>query len=508
MARSRANKSGATAVEVGNYDDIADRCPDHPMGDPHRTAFRPLHNGSIRVEGRPERLTAHAGVLLLRELDERLGATSALESALDDLRTPTRVEHPLGLLLRTAIYGMAIDSAHAAAAADLADDAVFRIATSDRRGLSMLEEDAATPSQSTLSRLGSLLSTDGNLSVLRGALFDWAVRSVRATGPERLDEVTLDIDSYPIRVHGHQAGSAYNGHYRSRCYHPLGVMLGETGHWLDLRLRPGNEHTADGAEELIAPLIDRARAELSDAVRVRGDAGFISPEFLDLLDGKQVPYALRIPKNSELEKHEEIHARRPPGRPPAYLRTWCHDIEYRALRWPEARRVVLVVEEVPGDLFLKTYFIVTSFTEDELCARDVLDFYRARGTMEGHIGEMKSVLAGRLSSTNRRKRRYARREIKKHVKPVDPERVNAAVLCVQALGYNLLNTFRSLAGTSAFIDEPAELHLRRARALLVVPGRIVRSAGRATLVIRDVALAAWQSVVERLRQLRPPCAVA
>ena len=205
---------------------------------------------------------------------------------------------------------------------------------------------------------------------------------------------------------------------------------------------------------MIAPLIDRARAELSDAVRVRGDAGFISPEFLDLLDGKQVPYALRIPKNSELEKHEEIHARRPPGRPPAYLRAWCHDIEYHALRWPEARRVVLVVEEVPGDLFLKTYFIVTSFTEDELCARDVLDFYRVRGTMEGHIGEMKSVLAGRLSSTNRRKRRYARREIKKHVKPVDPERVNAAVLCVQALGYNLLNTFRSLAETSAFIDEP------------------------------------------------------
>ena len=148
----------------------------------HCTAFRPLRNGSIR-KGRPERLTAHAGVLLLRELDERLGAASALESALDDLRTPTRVEHPLGLLLRTAIYGMAIDSAHAAAAADLADDAVFRIATSDRRGLSMLEEDAATPSQSTLSRLGSLLSTDGNLSVLRGALFDWAVNLSVPLGP-------------------------------------------------------------------------------------------------------------------------------------------------------------------------------------------------------------------------------------------------------------------------------------------------------------------------------------
>ena len=59
-----------------------------------------------------------------------------------------------------------------------------------------------------------------------------------------LDEVTLDIDSYPIPVHGQQAGSEHNGYYRTRCYHPLGVMLGDTGHWLDLKLRPDNVSAA------------------------------------------------------------------------------------------------------------------------------------------------------------------------------------------------------------------------------------------------------------------------
>lgn len=92
--------------------------------------------------------------------------------------------------------------------------------------------------------------------------------------------------------------------------------------------------------------------------------------------------------------------------------------------------MVLVVEEVPGELFLKTYFIVTSFQVEGLCAQDVLDFYRARGTMEGHIGEMKFVIAGRLSRTNRTKRRYARQDIARRAAPVDPEHVNAAMLCL------------------------------------------------------------------------------
>lgn len=191
------------------------RRPDHLVRESHCTPFRPLHSGSIQVEGRPDRLTAHAGVLLLRELDERLGVTAALEKALDDSRAESRVEHQLDTLLRTATYAMAIDSAHSTAAARLADDAAFRIATSDRRGLS---------------RLGSLLATEPNLRTLRDALFDSAARSIHATQQARLEEVTLDIDSYPIRVHGQQAGTAYNGHYQARCYHPLGVMLGETGH--------------------------------------------------------------------------------------------------------------------------------------------------------------------------------------------------------------------------------------------------------------------------------------
>ena len=98
--------------------------------------------------------------------------------------------------------------------------------------------------------------------------------------------------------------------------------------------------------------------------------------------------------------------------------------------------------------------------------------------------------------------------MKKREALVDGVQVNAAALCLHALSYNLLNTFRSLSGASDFIDEPAELSLRRARRLLLVPGRIVRSARTATLIIMIDSLAAWQRAWARISALHPPPDVA
>ena len=43
------------------------------MGEAHSSTFSFDFNGSIRAEAREENLSADAGVLLLRELEERLG---------------------------------------------------------------------------------------------------------------------------------------------------------------------------------------------------------------------------------------------------------------------------------------------------------------------------------------------------------------------------------------------------------------------------------------------------
>ena len=362
------------------------------MGDSNSTAFSLTFNGSLRVEGRPEKLTGNAGLVLLRELDDKLSISDVLVDSLKDCRLPTRVVDSQTQMMRSLVHSMAVGSMHANAAAEQGDDHLFRVTSSDKRGLTMIDDDQAIASQPTLSRFMATLSTEANLPRMRGGIFDSAAKGVVASNGGRLDAVTLDIDSYPIYVHGQQAGSEYNGHDKARCYHPLGVMLGETGDWLDLELRPGNVHTANGAKAMLGPLIDQTRERIADTVYARGDAGFIEPGFLDMLDEKGVPYALRLPTNSVLKDYEEIHARRCPGRRPGYEQIICHEIDYRPATWKKPRRVVLVVVDTPGDLFLHSFFIVTSFREDELCGRDVLDFYRARETMESHIGEMKSVI--------------------------------------------------------------------------------------------------------------------
>jgi len=99
--------------------------------------------------------------------------------------------------------------------------------------------------------------------------------------------------------------------------------------------------------------------------------------------------------------------------------------------------------------------------------------------MENHIGEHQSVIDGFLSSSNRPKSKINNFPVQVRSKPIDAEAANAAALCLHGLAYNLLNTLRLLAGDSGkvmTINDPAKLHLRRARArLLAICGRVVVS---------------------------------
>ena len=65
--------------------------------------FRPLCNGSVRVEARPEKLTGDAGFLLLREALDHTALIEPLAAQLEDPRDPRRVTHSLPSLLRASV---------------------------------------------------------------------------------------------------------------------------------------------------------------------------------------------------------------------------------------------------------------------------------------------------------------------------------------------------------------------------------------------------------------------
>ena len=68
--------------------------------------------------------------------------------------------------------------------------------------------------QPTLSHLIENLSNEPNRGVLRAAISEAAIRRVRMlNGGRRRKTLTLDIDSLPVKVHGHQPGSEWNGQH-------------------------------------------------------------------------------------------------------------------------------------------------------------------------------------------------------------------------------------------------------------------------------------------------------
>lgn len=490
------------------------------MSNTQADVLRCSYNGSVRIEGRADRLTADAGVLALRELDERLGVTAGLAAKLDDPRDPDRITHPIVELLRARLYLMAQGRCHQDHADRLRHDAACRLAVSERRGLSPLEapaEEALIPdglaSQPTQSRLVKILSEPQNLCVLGDALFESARQNFHAQPDRRPASVTLDVDSKAFDVHGHQAGSAYNGHYQKYCYHPILTMLAETGDWLAADLRPGNVHTADGFVDHVLSLIDRVEEHIAPVRAVRGDAGFPSEETLRALEDHGVHYCFRLKSNPVLDQLAAPDFRRPVGRPPNELREWFYERTYQAKSWSKPRRVVLVVLErwdhSQAELFLDYFFLITDWTPQQKSGEKMLAFYRERGTMEGHLGEFSSVLAPALSCSSRPKSHIRGRPPQETTPPRDAEKANAATFLLYGLAYNLANAARCILSREAPRPNGSGWGLVSLReCLLMVAARVLVSARRATVVVQDHVADLWRVFwrgLDRLRSVTTPC---
>lgn len=88
-------------------------------------------------------------------------------------------------------------------------------------GKRALERNAA--SSQTISRFETeILTQEKNIEALSSINDAWVEKAVAST---KAKKIILDMDSSEFPVHGTQEGSAYNGHYCSRCYHPLFAFI-------------------------------------------------------------------------------------------------------------------------------------------------------------------------------------------------------------------------------------------------------------------------------------------
>ncbi len=481
------------------------------------TLWIPGFNKSLKIESRPERLTGDAGVLLLREALERLGIVQWLESRLQDPRAQEKVTHPLAELLRTSILLAAQGWGDQDDADALRHDPVFRLGVSSRRGASPLlspESDvigkARTPdglaSQPTLSRMVGFLSPQENRATLRKGLLESSIRRILAKrSGRRYKSITLDVDSLPVEVEGNQKGSAYNPHYHTRIYHPLVASLGLHGDIVDVRLREGQVHTADGDMDFILPLVHQLRSRIADEVVVRIDAGFPDEKLMSSFENQKRPvsYVARLKNNKVLDRMAQPHLVPPEGaeQPDGEERIWFKEMTYRAASWSKERRVVLVVQKRSDELFPHYFWLLTSFTNRQVSARELLTFYRGRGSAESLMGEWMDVLQPALSSTNRTKSHYRGDEPQKRYTSQDPFDANEVTLLLSAYAYNLLHTVRVCTEAAT----KAGWSIRRVQErILKAAARVLLHSRRVHIVVANTAASLWERLLSQVEKLVVP----
>jgi len=74
------------------------------VGERQNRPFQLSFNSSLKVDFQGARVTSDGGLILVRELDERLGLSALMERHLTDYRRGKNTQLPLADLLRQSIY--------------------------------------------------------------------------------------------------------------------------------------------------------------------------------------------------------------------------------------------------------------------------------------------------------------------------------------------------------------------------------------------------------------------
>ena len=356
-------------------------------GEERTNGIRCRFNPSIGLNFQGAKISSDTGILLLREIDERFGITSALEGIFKDSRNVSHTQHSCTDLLRQRVYQIAAGYEDCNDANELRKDPALRLALD--------KNNAYAASQSLLSRFeNKILGNLQGLHALDGVLQRSIDPLLKREGKARL---ILDLDSSEDPAHGRQEGVNYNGHFRKNCYHPL-FCFTSSGICLSGKLREGNVHSAHGALEMLSPIVERYRKHFKQ-FWLRGDAAFAKPELYAYCEAKRMTYFIRLKSNNTLKKLIEPHLERPTGN---LLKSGIQekfiDLSYQAGSWEKPRRVVCRIAWHESELFPQIGFVVTN---SRISVEKVIKLYHHRAEIENRIKEGKNTLRWDKTSCHR-----------------------------------------------------------------------------------------------------------
>jgi hypothetical protein len=330
----------------------------------------------VQVAPSSQQITAHAGLVLVRELAEALGLPELLDRI--TVKRRRRGYSPAQAILalcETLIAG-----------GECLDD------------LALLRADAAQeqlrghglPDPTTLGRFLARF-TLGHVAQLNRALDGLFARVHHLLERERL---TLDLDSTLVEHHG-PAGSRQGtrGTYAGKvAWHPLVCFLGETGEWLHGKLRNGHAAPSTGARRFLGECLRRLPA--GARLFLRADEGFFGQDFLAELERTAITYTVGAPLIASVRQRiAEVPAEA--WQPSSYRE--CSQVasfEWQPKTWSQARRFVVRRDPLAQGEQLtlegaEWHYWALVTNDEERSADELESWHRAKANVENRIREAK-----------------------------------------------------------------------------------------------------------------------
>jgi hypothetical protein len=341
-----------------------------------------LESLPIVVEVSEASMSSDAGLLPLKQFDQRIGLTEQFGQSLNDPRDPNFIDHTFLEMSRMRIFGILAGYEDQNDHDTLRTDPVFKL-IADR---SPAAPDLA--SQPTISRFENLIDVP-SLNRLRALFVEQFIASF-AQPPLSL---TFDLDAVDDPVHGSQQLSLFHGFYGQHQYLPLVITSVETDQVVMLSLRHGTATASLGADDDLEFLVSRLRAAWPGVqIRVRGDGGFGNPTMYAVCERLNITYTFGLSTNEVLKRESEALLAEA-------VRLWETTSEpqrlfdgfwYRARSWAEPRWVVVKSEANAHGTNRR--FVVTNRRGARLYPEATYDEYVMRGESENRNKELKCGL--------------------------------------------------------------------------------------------------------------------
>ena len=352
----------------------------------------------IEVELSSSPLSSDAGLLPIRQFDERIRLTEQFAAAIKDRRHPLFTQHSVLTMVRQRIYGILAGYEDQNDHDTLRSDPIFKL-IADR-----LPADLDLSSQPTLSRFENAVSIP-DLWRLRDVLVDHFIQSFDR--PPR--HLTFDADAFDDPAHGAQQLIMFHGYYEQYQYLPIVITCAENDMVLLVGLRHGTCEASLGVDNDLRYLVGRLRAAWPDVhIHVRGDSGLGVPRMYIVCRELGLSYTFGIGMNPRLKDlsddllKEAVEAYEKTGQPQRrFLAT-----HYRAKSWAWEQPIVIKVEAHAQGTNRRA--VVTNRPGWQVLPQAVYDEYAERGESENRNKELKTELQADRLSDHRFMANYSR----------------------------------------------------------------------------------------------------